>query len=148
MPIPRGNRPSMAAFTSVGERKAGEMVMLACRTLFFSRVAICSTTATVPVTISSNQCRPLAIAQRRLRTNWANILSSGHWCNNFPSSSQCVLFPWDIESCIVRFPIGSLIAFSNQFDREFFRLHVDASLMGIDEIAVGVRGAWRLAPRP
>ena len=61
MPIPRGNRPSMAAFTSVGERKASEMVMLTCRTLLFSRVAICSTTATVPVTISSNQCRPLAM---------------------------------------------------------------------------------------
>ena len=53
MPIPRGNRPSMAAFTSVGERKASEMVMLTCRTLHFSRVAICSTSATVPVTISS-----------------------------------------------------------------------------------------------
>ena len=75
----------------------------------------------------------------RLRTNWANILSSGYWCNNFPSSSQCVLFPWDIESRIVRFPIGSLIALSNQFDRELFRLHVDTNDMVIDEIAVGNR---------
>ena len=61
MPIPRGNRPSMAAFTSVGERKASEIVMLTCRTLHFSRPAICSTSATVPVTISSSQRRPVAM---------------------------------------------------------------------------------------
>ena len=52
MPMPRGNRPSTAAFTSVGERKASEIVLLTCRTLHFSRLAICSTLATEPVTIS------------------------------------------------------------------------------------------------
>ena len=35
MPMPRGNRPSIAAFTSVGDRKASEIVMLTCRTLHF-----------------------------------------------------------------------------------------------------------------
>ena len=47
MPMPRGNRPSMAAFTSVGERKASEIVMLTCRTLHFSRAASCSTSETL-----------------------------------------------------------------------------------------------------
>jgi hypothetical protein len=60
MPMPRGNRPSMAAFTSVGERKASEIVMLTCRMLHFSRVAICSTSTTAPVTVSSSQRRPQA----------------------------------------------------------------------------------------
>ena len=122
MPMPRGNRPSMAAFTSVGERKASEIVMLTCRTLHFSRVAICSTSATVPVTISSSQRRPRSDGRHkrdtRLRTNWANIVSSGYWCNNLPAPSQCVLFPRDIESGVVCFSIGSLIALSSQFDRE------------------------------
>ena len=61
MPTPRGKRPSMAAVTSVGERKASEIVMLTCRTLHFSRAAICSTLAILPVTISSSQRRPQAI---------------------------------------------------------------------------------------
>src|SRR5674476_682168 len=47
MPMPRGNRPSMAAFTSVGERKASEIVMLTCRTLHFSRAASRSTSETL-----------------------------------------------------------------------------------------------------
>ena len=47
MPMPRGNRPSMAAFTSVGERKASEIVMSTCRTLHFSRAASCSTSETL-----------------------------------------------------------------------------------------------------
>ena len=45
--MPRGNRPSIAAFTNVGDRKASEIVMLTCRTLHFSRAAICSTSASM-----------------------------------------------------------------------------------------------------
>jgi hypothetical protein len=37
MPIPRGRRPSTAALTRLGARKASEMVILTCRTLHFSR---------------------------------------------------------------------------------------------------------------
>src|SRR5258708_40298777 len=37
MPMPRGRRPCTAALTSLGARKASEMVMLTCRTLHFSR---------------------------------------------------------------------------------------------------------------
>ena len=134
MPMPRGNRPSMAAFTSVGERKASEIVMLTCRTLHFSRVAICSTSATVPVTISSSQRRPQAMdvtSATRVSERIGRIsCPEERWCNDFASSFQCVLFPGNIESGIVCFPIGSLIALSNQFDRESFRLHFDASHMG------------------
>jgi hypothetical protein len=38
MPMPRGRRPSTAALTRLGARKASEMVILTCRTLHFSRV--------------------------------------------------------------------------------------------------------------
>jgi hypothetical protein len=61
-PIPQGNRPSTAACTSLGARKASEIVILTCRMLHFSRVAICSSLMTVPATISSSQRRPRAIA--------------------------------------------------------------------------------------
>src|ERR1700721_2442547 len=36
-PMPRGRRPSTAALTRLGARKAREMVILTCRTLHFSR---------------------------------------------------------------------------------------------------------------
>ena len=60
-PMPRGNRPSTAAFTSSGARKASEIVILTCRMLHFSRAAICSTLVTVPAMISSSQRRPRAM---------------------------------------------------------------------------------------
>jgi phage terminase Nu1 subunit (DNA packaging protein) len=41
-----------------GARKASEIVMLTCRTLHLSRVAICSKLVTLPVTISLGQRRP------------------------------------------------------------------------------------------
>ena len=62
MPIPRGNRPSTAAFTSSGARNASVIVILTCRMLHLSRAAICSTPVTVPATISSSQLPPRAIA--------------------------------------------------------------------------------------
>ena len=61
-PMPRGSRPSTAAFTSSGARNASEIVILTCRMLHLSRAAICSTLVTVPATISSSQRRPRAIA--------------------------------------------------------------------------------------
>ena len=39
-PMPRGNRPSTAACTSLGARNASEIVILACRMLHCSRAAI------------------------------------------------------------------------------------------------------------
>ena len=59
--MPRGSRPSTAALTRSGARKASEIVRLTCRTLHLSRAAICSALAILPVTISSSQRRPRAI---------------------------------------------------------------------------------------
>jgi hypothetical protein len=64
-PMPRGRRPSTAALTSSGARKASEMVILTCRTLHFSRVAICSSSVTWPETIWSSHRRLRAIAATR-----------------------------------------------------------------------------------
>src|SRR5438128_7875862 len=46
-PMPRGSRPSTAAFTRSGARNASEIVILTCRMLHLSRAAICSTLVTV-----------------------------------------------------------------------------------------------------
>ena len=60
-PMPRGSRPSMAALTRSGARKASETVMLTWRTLHRSRFAMLSASAFAPVTSSSSQWRPRAI---------------------------------------------------------------------------------------
>src|ERR1700757_5337690 len=60
-PMPRGSRPSTAAFTRSGARNASEIVILTWRMLHLLRAAICSTLVTVPATISSSQRRPRAI---------------------------------------------------------------------------------------
>src|SRR5712691_3446346 len=60
-PMPRGNRPSMAARTRSGARKAREIVMLTCRTLHRSRLAMLSAFAFASARSSSSQRRPRAI---------------------------------------------------------------------------------------
>jgi hypothetical protein len=55
-------RPSIAALTRSGARKASEIVMLTLRTLHCWRAAICSTSVAVPVTTSSSQRRPRSTA--------------------------------------------------------------------------------------
>ena len=65
--MPRGRRPSTAARTSLGARKASEIVMFTCLTLHFSRNAICSASVTEPEIISSSQRRPRAMALTRRR---------------------------------------------------------------------------------
>jgi hypothetical protein len=77
-PIPRGRRPSMAALTRLGARKASEMVMLTCRTLHFSRPQSSVTLVTRPETTSSSHRRPLAMAltRRARRSNccgWTSL---------------------------------------------------------------------------
>jgi hypothetical protein len=64
-PMPRGRRPSTAALTSLGARKASEIVILTCRTLHFSRTQISWTVVTRPETTSSSHSRPLAMAHTR-----------------------------------------------------------------------------------
>ena len=78
MPIPRGNRPSMAAFTSVGERNASEIVMLTCRTLHFSRMAMLDIgNGTRHDLIEPTAARSDGRHKRdtHFRTNWANVVS-------------------------------------------------------------------------
>ena len=62
-PMPRGNRPSIAAFTRSGARKARDIVMLTWRTLHPSRLAMRSTSAfrihhklVKPTASSGNRC--------------------------------------------------------------------------------------------
>jgi hypothetical protein len=54
IPTPRGRRPSTAALTRLGARKASEMVMLTCRTLHFSRTQSSATVVIRPETASSS----------------------------------------------------------------------------------------------
>jgi hypothetical protein len=65
MPMPRGRRPSTAALTRLGARKASEMVILTCRTLHFSRAQSWATVVTRPETTSSSHRRPRAMALTR-----------------------------------------------------------------------------------
>src|SRR5258706_8724737 len=63
--VPRGRRPSTAALTRLGARKASEMAILTCRTLQFSRVQSSATVVIRPETTSSSHRRPRAIALTR-----------------------------------------------------------------------------------
>jgi hypothetical protein len=61
-PMPCGSRPSMAALTISGARKASEIVMLTFRTLQPSRFAMLSLDIDASVVSSSSQRRPRAMA--------------------------------------------------------------------------------------
>ena len=84
-PMPRGNRPSIAAFTRSGARKARDIVMLTWRTLHPSRLAMRSTSAFASSTSSLSQRRPRAIdaikvarvSDRIGRTWWAGRRQAG-----------------------------------------------------------------------
>jgi len=56
--MPRGRRPSTAALTRLGARKASEMVILTCRVLHFSRAQSSAIVVTRPETTSSSHRRP------------------------------------------------------------------------------------------
>ena len=75
--MPRGRRPSTAALTRLGARKASEIVMLTCRMLHFSRVQSSMMLVTRPETTSSNHRRPLAMALTRCarRSNCSGWMS-------------------------------------------------------------------------
>jgi hypothetical protein len=61
-PMPWGSRPSMAALTRSGARKASEIVMFTLRMLQFSRFAMLSVVIDASVVSSSSQQRPRAMA--------------------------------------------------------------------------------------
>jgi hypothetical protein len=68
--MPCGSRPSIAALTRSGARKASEIVMLTLRTLQPSRVAMLSAFAPGSSMSSLSQRRPRAIeAMRRARSH-------------------------------------------------------------------------------
>jgi hypothetical protein len=71
MPMPRGRRPSTAALTRLGAKKASEMVILTCRTLHFSRAQSSAIVVTRPETTSSSHRRPraMALTKRARRSN-------------------------------------------------------------------------------
>jgi hypothetical protein len=91
-PMPRGSRPSMAALTISGARKASEIVMLTFRTLQPSRFAMLSLDIDASVVSSSSQRRPRAIAA----TNVARVSEriGRACCGGIPSgrgiSRRCV----------------------------------------------------------
>src|SRR5262245_10884024 len=64
-PMPRGSRPAIAAPTRSGARNASEMVILTCRTLHRSRLAMLSAFAFASVRSSLSQRRPRAIDATR-----------------------------------------------------------------------------------
>ena len=64
-PMPCGRRPSIAALTRSGARKASEIVMLTLRALQPSRAAMASTVISGTAVSSSSQRRPRAIDATR-----------------------------------------------------------------------------------
>jgi len=87
-PMPRGSRPSMAAFTSAGAINAIDIVMLTWRMLHFWRAAIRSTVV-LPATISSSQARPRAIdlSSAARRSNFIGRT----WCRSVAVGSRISL---------------------------------------------------------
>jgi hypothetical protein len=68
--MPRDRRPSTAALTRLGARKASEMVILTCRTLHFSRSQSSAIVVTRPETTSSSHRRPHAMALTKRDRRW------------------------------------------------------------------------------
>jgi hypothetical protein len=106
-PMPRGRRPSTAALTRPGARKASEMVMLTCRTLHFSRMQISWTVVTRPETTSSSHWRPLAIAlTRRARRSNDELQTPPVRRRVFHSSRASFRFPQRFHRAAIKFLCG------------------------------------------
>jgi hypothetical protein len=138
--MPRGNRPTTAACTSLGARKASEIVILTCRMLHLLRAAICSALVTVPATISSSQCRPRAIdATSVARVSASNgstvVRRHGRRRDDVASSLHVRLPPWDAQTPVSSSARLSLLRWF-ELDRQLVRLHLDADDMGTDEVSV------------
>jgi hypothetical protein len=71
--MPRGSRPSIAALTRSGARKASEIVMLTLRLLHPSRTAMPSTLTVGFAISSSSHCRP-----RSTRPRWRGSPTGSH----------------------------------------------------------------------
>ena len=142
-PMPRGSRPSTAAFTSSGARKASEIVILTCRMLHFSRAAICSTPVTVPAMISSSQRRPRAIEATSVTRVSARIgrrspedTDSRH--DDLASPFHRRLLPWDAQNkSLIVHRVGRIArCLCLELDCQLIRLHLDADDVATDEVTV------------
>ena len=84
-PIPCGSRPSMAALTRSGARKASETVILTFRMLHRSRLAMLSALAVASARSSASQRRPRAIEAIRVARVSARIGRA--YCRSAPSGT-------------------------------------------------------------
>jgi len=73
MPMPHGSRPSMAALTRSGARKASEIVMLTFRRLHRSRFAMRSVVSDASFVSSLSHRRPRAMAATSVARVWERI---------------------------------------------------------------------------
>src|SRR6266487_3233838 len=143
-PMPRGSRPSTAAFTRSGARNASEIVILTCRMLHLSRAAICST----PVTGASNHLiKPPPAARDRcdecgagLGANRSAVVRRhGSRHDDIASPFHWRLFPWDTQdkSIIVhRVRRIAVCLLCLQLDRQLIRLDLNSDDVVADEVAV------------
>ena len=143
--MPRGNRPSMAAFTSVGDRKASEIVML---TLPHAAFFAGGDRFDIGNGAGDNLIEPASAAgdrrhkrERGSQNGWGEhpgLDDCG--CNDLASPFQVGLFPGNMKDGIVCFSIGRSIALSCQLDHDLIRVNFDPTDICVDEIAVGGRG--------
>jgi len=113
--MPRGRRPSTAAFTSVDARNASESVRLTCRIEHRSRFANCSPSLTAPVTSSSSHLRLRAIAETRRARRSAR---SGRVCSlTTPCGSRISRLRFDggfcQETCRVIASVDRSVSFND-----------------------------------
>ena len=96
-PIPCGSRPSMAALTRSGARKASEIVIFTLRTLHRSRLAMLSVVTVCSAISSSSQRRPRAIDATKVAR--FSERSGRACCGNIPSGTRIARRRLDIVFC-------------------------------------------------
>ena len=96
-PMPCGSRPSMAAMTRSGARKASEIVIVTLRTLHRSRLAMLSVVAVSSVISSSSQRRPRAIDATKVARFSERIGRA--CCGDIPSGTRIARRRLDIVFC-------------------------------------------------
>jgi len=95
--MPRGRRPSTAAFTNCGARNASESVRLICRSVHRSRLANWAASVIEPAMISSSHRRPRAIALIRRRRRSAR--SGRMWSRSAPCGTRIFRNRFDDSFC-------------------------------------------------
>ena len=101
IPMPRGRRPSTAALTRLGARKASEIVILNCRTLHFSRVQSSATVVTRPETKKKDVVW-FALSEDRLLFAFAGIWTT--FSGDRGTKSKPVLGPHQVYGFLTTSP--------------------------------------------